>query len=79
MSVGAGGDDDEDGEDEGDGGVEGKGDGVLNQKNIVNFELIFYQQGQRWLGQTPSLRYLWPTTGQKQVQGRSLTRSATRE
>ena len=43
------GDDGEDGEDDNgsDEGVEGKGDGVLNQKNIVNFELIFYQQGQR--------------------------------
>ena len=49
MSVGAGGDDGEDGEDDNgsDEGVEGKGDGVLNQKNIVHFELFFYQQGQR--------------------------------
>ena len=41
--------DGDDGEDDNgsDEGVEGKGDGVLNQKNIVNFELIFYQQGQR--------------------------------
>ena len=44
MSVGAAGDDGEDGEDDNgsDEGVEGKGDGVLNQKNTFKLWIDFF-------------------------------------